>query len=72
MSLLGPNLDAFMAVVAHKTVHAAAEGLCITQTAATQRIRNLEQRLKTTLFVRSCSPHLKVKPCYNIANQPAC
>jgi LysR family transcriptional regulator, chromosome initiation inhibitor len=53
MSLLGPNLDAFMAVVAHKTVHAAAEGLCITQTATTQRIRNLEQRLKTTLFVRS-------------------
>jgi len=53
MSLLGPQLDAFMAIVAHKTVHAAAESLHITQTAVTQRIRGLEQKLKTTLFIRT-------------------
>lgn len=53
MSLLGPQLDAFLAVVKHKTMHAASDVLCITQTAVTQRIQALEQRLKTTLFVRT-------------------
>ncbi|NCX93194.1 MAG: LysR family transcriptional regulator, partial [Gammaproteobacteria bacterium] len=53
MMLLSPQLEAFMAVVKYKTVNAAAEALFITQTAATQRIRALEQRLKVTLFIRS-------------------
>jgi len=53
MSLLSPQLQAFIAVVKHKTVHAAAESLSLTQTAVTQRIRTLEQSLKSTLFIRS-------------------
>lgn len=53
MSLLGRQLDAFMAIVQYKTVHAAADSLHVTQTAVTQRIRALEQSLKTTLFVRT-------------------
>lgn len=53
MSLLGPQLDAFMAVVKHKTVHAAADILCLTQTAVTQRIKTLETNLRTTLFTRT-------------------
>jgi LysR family transcriptional regulator (chromosome initiation inhibitor) len=53
MSLLSPQLVAFMMVVKNKTVHAAAEVLHITQTAVTQRIKALEARLKTTLFIRS-------------------
>ena len=42
-----------MAIVKEKTVHAAAVVLCVTQTAVTQRIKGLEARLKTTLFIRS-------------------
>lgn len=53
MSLLSPQLEAFMAIVHHKTVHGAANILHITQTAVTQRIRNLEGRLETSLFVRT-------------------
>jgi len=53
MSLLSPNLQAFIAVCQYKTVHAAADALCLTQTAVTQRIHNLEHQLKTTLFIRS-------------------
>ncbi len=53
MSLLNPQLEAFMATIEYGTVHAAAQSLHITQTAATQRIQNLEARLKTTLFIRS-------------------
>lgn len=53
MSLLGPQLDAFMAVVQNRTVHAAADVLCLTQTAVTQRIRTLETNLRTTLFTRT-------------------
>ncbi len=53
MSLLSPQLEAFVAIVNAKTVHAAASILHITQTAVTQRLRNLEAHLKTTLFVRS-------------------
>jgi len=39
--------------VQHKTVHAAGDTLCLTQTAVTQRIRGLEHRLGTTLFKRT-------------------
>ena len=53
MSLLSSQLIAFMAVVKHKTVHAAAEEIHLTQTAVTQRIRTLERSLCTSLFVRS-------------------
>lgn len=53
MSLLSPPLQAFQAIVKHKTVHAAAHVLYITQTAVTQRIRTLEQKLQVTLFIRT-------------------
>ena len=53
MSLLSPQLQAFMAVCQQKTVHGAAEKLFITQTAVTQRIKSLEQSCKATLFIRS-------------------
>ena len=53
MSLLSPQLQAFVAITKHHTVHAAAIDLHITQTAVTQRIRGLEARLKTTLFIRT-------------------
>ena len=41
MSLLSPQLQAFLAVAEHKTVHGAAGDLYITQTAVTQRILSL-------------------------------
>jgi LysR family transcriptional regulator, chromosome initiation inhibitor len=53
LSLLSPQLEAFMAVSKQKTVHGAASILHITQTAVTQRIRNLEARLSSTLFIRT-------------------
>lgn len=53
MSLLSPQLEAFMAIVKHKTVHGAAAEVYLSQTAVTQRIRALENSLKTTLFIRS-------------------
>lgn len=53
MSLLSPQLEAFMAIVKHKTVHGAASAIHLTQTAVTQRIRSLEKQLKITLFVRT-------------------
>lgn len=53
MILLDPQLIAFEAIVRTGTVHAAAESLFLTQTAVTQRLRNLEQKLKTTLFIRT-------------------
>lgn len=53
MSLLSPALEAFIAVAQAKTVHGAASHLHITQTAVTQRIHNLEAKLKTTLFIRT-------------------
>jgi DNA-binding transcriptional LysR family regulator len=52
-NLLNPNLEAFMAVAKCKTVHAGARAVHISQTAMTQRILNLEQKLKTTLFIRT-------------------
>lgn len=53
MSLLSPQLVAFLAITQYKTVHAAADALYITQTAVTQRIHVLEKNLKTTLFIRT-------------------
>jgi len=53
MRLLSPQLQTFLAIVKYKTVHAAASELHLTQTAVTQRIRVLETRLMTSLFVRS-------------------
>ncbi|VVC76154.1 putative HTH-type transcriptional regulator [Aquicella siphonis] len=53
MKLLSPQLQAFIAIAKHKTVHAAAHSLHLTQTAVTQRIRSLEKRLETTLYVRT-------------------
>jgi DNA-binding transcriptional LysR family regulator len=53
MSLLGPQLDAFIAITKHKTVHGAAAAIHLTQTAVTQRIRALEHMLGTTLFIRT-------------------
>ncbi|AUN97178.1 LysR family transcriptional regulator [Bacteriovorax stolpii] len=55
MSLLHPNLIAFMAVVERKTVQDAAKKIGLTQTGVTQRIRALEKELLTTLFIRSRS-----------------
>lgn len=52
-TLLNPHLEAFMAVAKYKTVHAGARAIHISQTAMTQRILSLEQRLKTTLFIRT-------------------
>ena len=53
MILLDPQLHAFEAIVKTGTVHAAAKLLHLTQTAVTQRLRMLEQKMKTTLFIRS-------------------
>ena len=53
MSLLSQQLEAFVAVVKFGTVHGAAESLYLTQTAITQRIRALEIKLHTTLFIRT-------------------
>ena len=53
MSLLSPNLQAFLAVHDCGTVHGAARELRLTQTGVTQRIRALEKELGTTLFLRS-------------------
>src|SRR4051812_11222626 len=53
MSLLGPNLEAFLKIHSTKTVIAASKELGITQTGVTQRIRALESMLSTTLFIRS-------------------
>jgi LysR family transcriptional regulator (chromosome initiation inhibitor) len=53
MSLLSPQLEAFLAVARLKTVHAAARELGITQTGVTQRLRALEANLAATFFVRS-------------------
>ncbi len=53
LALLNPHLEAFMAVAKHKTVHSGARAIHISQTAMTQRIHILEQKLKITLFVRT-------------------
>jgi LysR family transcriptional regulator (chromosome initiation inhibitor) len=53
MKLADPKLKAFMVVAEHKTVHQAAEALSLTQTAITQRIKLLEEKLGVSLFIRS-------------------
>ncbi|KTD44693.1 LysR family transcriptional regulator [Legionella quateirensis] len=53
MILLDPQLIAFEAIIKEGTVHAAAAVLNLTQTAITQRLRMLEQKMRTTLFIRS-------------------
>ncbi|KTD46537.1 LysR family transcriptional regulator [Legionella quinlivanii] len=53
MKLLDPQLQVFVAVAQHKSMHAAAKAVHLSQTAVTQRIRALETRLRTTLFIRS-------------------
>lgn len=53
MRLLSPQLQAFFMTAKLGTVHAAADALYITQTGITQRIKSLEKRLATSLFVRS-------------------
>ena len=53
MSLLLPDLEAFIAVVKHSTVHAASKQIGLTQTGVTQRIRSLEKKIGVTLFTRS-------------------
>ena len=52
-ALLNANLEAFMAVAKHKSVHAAARAIHLSQTAMTQRIHSLEHKLETTLFIRA-------------------
>ncbi len=53
MKLLSPPIQAFFMTAQLGTVHAAAHALHLTQTAVTQRIKILEKRLSTSLFVRS-------------------
>ena len=53
MSLLSPNLQAFLAIAETGTVHSAASKINLTQTGVTQRIRALERDLNCTLFIRS-------------------
>lgn len=51
--LISAHLQAFMAIAQHKSVHAGARAIHISQTAMTQRIHALEQKLKITLFIRT-------------------
>jgi LysR family transcriptional regulator (chromosome initiation inhibitor) len=53
MSLLSPQLLAFLAITKKGTVQAAAREIGLSQTGVTQRIRALESDLSTTLFIRS-------------------
>ena len=53
MSLLSPELEAFIAVVESTTVHGAAKKIGLSQTGVTQRIRTLEKKIGTSLFIRS-------------------
>ncbi len=51
--LLTPELQAFNAITATGTVHAAAKQLGLTQTAVTRRLAALEAELGASLFLRS-------------------
>jgi DNA-binding transcriptional LysR family regulator len=55
MSLLSPELQAFMMIVRDGTVLQAAKSLGLTQTGVTQRLKRLESLLGTTVFIRSRS-----------------
>jgi DNA-binding transcriptional LysR family regulator len=52
-SLLNPQLEVFLAVAKNKSMHGAAKAIHLSQTAITKRIKALENRLKTTLFIRT-------------------
>lgn len=52
-TLSNPLLEAVVAVAQHKSVHAAARAIFISQTALTQRIQTLEEKLGITLFIRT-------------------
>jgi DNA-binding transcriptional LysR family regulator len=54
-SLSSRQLDAFFAVATHTSFTLAAKKLCISQSALSLRIINLEQRLEATLFIREPS-----------------
>jgi DNA-binding transcriptional LysR family regulator len=51
-TLISPQLQAFKAIADYQSVHAASRALYITQTAVTQRLKNLETHLGVTLFLR--------------------
>lgn len=53
MSLQDPQLQAFIKVAEHQSVHAAAAALFISQTAVTQRLKGLETKLGVSLFSRT-------------------
>ena len=53
LSLLNPQLEVFLAVAKSKSMHGAAKAIYLSQTAVTKRIKSLESRLKTTLFIRT-------------------
>lgn len=52
MSLLHPQLAAFLAVLEEGSFEAAARRLSLTQSAISQRIKALEDRLGQVLIVR--------------------
>lgn len=53
MKLNTDRLNAFYQVALDKNFSAAADTLCITQSALSQRVLKLEQEVKTTLFIRA-------------------
>lgn len=53
LTLLSPQLEAFVAVAIRKSIHGGAKSIHLSQTAMTQRIHSLESRLRTTLFIRT-------------------
>lgn len=53
LSLLNPQLEVFLAVVKNRSMHGAAKAIHLSQTAITKRIKALESRLQTTLFIRT-------------------
>lgn len=55
LSLNSSQLDAFFACARHKSFTQAADRLHVTQSALSQRIKNLEEELGTTLFIRERS-----------------
>ena len=53
MIKINPLLKSFISVAKNKSVHLAAQELSLTQTAVSQRIKNLEKNLNSSLFIRS-------------------
>ncbi|ACA87686.1 LysR family transcriptional regulator [Shewanella woodyi] len=52
MKINKDRLSAFYQVAISKNFHTAADALCITQPALSQRVLKLEQEIETTLFIR--------------------